>query len=150
MLITSNFPILITNFIPSMLRFTTKGFNILTRTQKKPQFLSQRLTTHLSTKYFLSTSKFTSEFNDKLLSGKYYEVLGYPSGTNLDLLTDSEVKKQYLAMVKKYHSDGVVDPVQKLENEEITKCIIQAFDKISSERIRIQIDKGIYDKIYQD
>jgi hypothetical protein len=53
-------------------------------------------------------------------------------------------------MVKKYHSDGVVDPVQKVENEEITKCIIQAFDKISSERIRTQIDKGIYDKIYMD
>lgn len=53
-------------------------------------------------------------------------------------------------MVKKYHSDGVVDPVQKVENEEITKCIIQAFDRISSDRIRAQIDKGIYDKIYKD
>jgi hypothetical protein len=53
-------------------------------------------------------------------------------------------------MVKKYHSDGVVDPQQKGENEEITKCIIAAFDKISSERIRTQIDKGIYDKIYKD
>lgn len=53
-------------------------------------------------------------------------------------------------MVKKYHSDGVVDPMQKKDNEEITKCIIQAFDRISSERIRTQIDKGIYDKIYKD
>ena len=53
-------------------------------------------------------------------------------------------------MVKKYHSDGVLDPVQKIENEEITKCIIQAFDRISSDRIRTQIDKGIYDKIYKD
>jgi hypothetical protein len=76
--------------------------------------------------------------------------LGYSSDTNISALTDTEVKRQYLSMVKKYHSDGVVDPVQKLQNEEITKCIIQAFDKISSERIRSQIEKGIYDKIYKD
>lgn len=66
------------------------------------------------------------------MSGKYYEVLGYPQGTDPNSLTDAEVKRQYLAMVKKYHSDGVVDPQEKVQNEEITKCIIQAYDKISS------------------
>jgi hypothetical protein len=50
------------------------------------------------------------------LSGKYYEILGYPSGTDLNALTDAEIKRQYLSMVKKYHSDGVVDPLQKVEN----------------------------------
>lgn len=66
------------------------------------------------------------------MSGKYYEVLGYPQETDPNSLTDAEVKRQYLAMVKKYHSDGVVDPQEKVQNEEITKCIIQAYDKISS------------------
>lgn len=133
-----------------MLRLASRGLSFLSRNDKKMPFLSQRLGTHLQIKYLFNTSKFTSQFNDKLLSGKYYEVLGYPQGTDANALSDADVKRQYLAMVKKYHSDGVVDPQQKVENEEITKCIIQAFDKISSERIRAQIDKGIYDKIYKD
>ena len=58
--------------------------------------------------------------------------MGYPQETDPNSLTDAEVKRQYLAMVKKYHSDGVVDPQEKVQNEEITKCIIQAYDKISS------------------
>ncbi len=115
-----------------MLRLAARGFSFLSRNEKKMPFLSQRLGTHLQNKYWFNTAKFSSEFNDKLLSGKYYEVLGYPQGTDINALTDAEVKRQYLAMVKKYHSDSVVDPNQKVENEEITKCIIQAFDKISS------------------
>jgi len=42
--------------------------------------------------------------------------LGYPQGTDLSTLTDTDIKRQYLAMVKKYHSDSVVDPTQKLDN----------------------------------
>jgi hypothetical protein len=53
-------------------------------------------------------------------------------------------------MIKKYHSDSVIDPVQKLENEEITKCIISSYDKISSERVQNKINAGIYEKIYKN
>ena len=133
-----------------MLRKASQGFSFLVKNDKRMPFLSQRLDSHLRKKYLFSTENFSTEFNDKLASGKFYEVLGYPQGTDLSALTDAQVKRQYLSMVKKYHSDVVVDPVQKVKNEEITKCIIQAFDRISSDRIRVQINKGIYDKIYKD
>ena len=97
-----------------MLRLASQGLSFLSRNEKRMPFLSQRLGTHLQIKYLFNTVKFSSDFNDKLLSGKYYEVLGYPQGTDLNSLTDADVKRQYLAMVKKYHSDGVVDPTQKV------------------------------------
>jgi hypothetical protein len=97
-----------------MLRLTSRGFKILTKPLSKVPFHSQIQGTHLAGKSYFTTSKFNSGFNEKLASGKYYYVLGYPSDTNISALTDTEVKRQYLSMVKKYHSDGVVDPVQKL------------------------------------
>lgn len=77
-------------------------------------FLSQRLGSHRQIKYLMATAKLSELFNHKLQSGKIYEVLGYTKETDLSKLTDVEVKRQYLAMVKKYHSDGVVDPQDKL------------------------------------
>jgi len=72
-----------------MLRLATQGFSLFVRNDKRLPFLSQRLGSHLQVKFLLSTVKFSSEFNDKLLSGKYYEVLGYPQGTDLNAITDS-------------------------------------------------------------
>lgn len=133
-----------------MIRLTGQRFTFLLKSSKRVPFLSQRVSSNFQIKYYLSAAKLSSSFNENLQSGRYYEVLGYPKGTEANSLTDAEVKRQYLAMVKKYHSDGVIDPEQKVENEEITKCIIQAYDKISSVRMQAQIDRGIYDKIYKD
>jgi hypothetical protein len=72
-----------------MLRLASKGFSFLVKNDKKMQFLSQRLGCHLQTKYLFSTEKFSSQFNDKLLSGKFYEVLGFPQGTDPSALTDA-------------------------------------------------------------
>lgn len=41
--------------------------------------------------------------------GRYYEVLGFPKGTNYSGLTDIDIKRRYLAMIKKFHSDNVLD-----------------------------------------
>ena len=50
--------------------------------------MAQRLGTHYQVKYLASSGKFSSEINQKLVSGKYYEVLGYTQGTDLSALTD--------------------------------------------------------------
>lgn len=99
-----------------MLRLTCLGLSLFSKTGNKVPYLAQRLNTNMKLKFSFSAAKFTSEFNAKLASGKYYEVLGYPQGTDPNSLTDAEVKRQYLAMVKKYHSDGVIDPVEKKDN----------------------------------
>jgi hypothetical protein len=55
-----------------MLRLTSRGFKILTTPLRKVPFHSQIQGTHLAGKYYFTTSKFNSEFNEKLASGKYY------------------------------------------------------------------------------
>jgi hypothetical protein len=72
-----------------MLRLGLQRFSFLLKKERQLPFLSQRLGCNIQTKYFMSTAKYGSEFNDKLLSGKYYEVLGYPQGTDPNALTDS-------------------------------------------------------------
>lgn len=99
-----------------MLRLTGLGLSIFSKNGKKVHLLAQRLHTNMKLKFSFNTAQFNAQFNQKLASGKYYEVLGYPQGTDTDSLTDSEVKRQYLTMVKKYHSDGVLDLVQKKDN----------------------------------
>ena len=72
-----------------MLRKVSQGFFFLVKNEKRMPFLSQRLGSDLQKKYLFSNAKLSTEFNDKLASGKFYEVLGYPQSTDLSALTDA-------------------------------------------------------------
>jgi hypothetical protein len=100
-----------------MLRISSVALKTFSMNGKKLPLLSQIINKNFQKiHYFFASAQDKSSFNQLLLSGKYYEVLGFDSNINIFTLSDIDVKKQYLAMIKKYHSDSVIDPVQKLEN----------------------------------
>lgn len=72
-----------------MLRLTGLGLSVFSKNVKKVPLLAQRLHTNMKLKFSFNTAQFTADFNQKFASGKYYEVLGYPQGTDPESLTDS-------------------------------------------------------------
>jgi hypothetical protein len=72
-----------------MLRFVPQVFAFIPKNHKTVPFLEQRLFAHFKPRYFFAIPKNRTEFSERLLSGKYYEVLGYPEGTDTSILTDA-------------------------------------------------------------
>jgi hypothetical protein len=98
-----------------MLKLTSILTNPLFLKYSKLPLISQNINKNLKTlKFSFATSQTRQQFNKWLQSGNYIKILGYDPKIDLSSLSDQDIKKQYFAMVKKYHSDTVIDPTEKL------------------------------------
>jgi len=55
-----------------MLRFTSQTLLFASKLNKKNAILPRRVSSQLYLHYFMGTAKIRADFNEKLLSGKYY------------------------------------------------------------------------------
>ena len=92
-----------------MLRFTSKQISLLSTWNQS--IVKGKSPLSYTSLYRMGKLKSPEEFNNKFKSGLYFEVLGYSPDTTYLRLNDEELKRRYLSLIKKYHSDGFLDPI---------------------------------------
>lgn len=76
---------------------------------QKLSLRSKHIYSHLTIKHYFTSNSMKMNFIMKLQEGKYYSILGFSDSVDILKLSDNDIKRNYLGMVRKYHSDNTVD-----------------------------------------
>ncbi len=77
---------------------------------RKLTLSSKHICSQLNINHYFCTNSIRAQFSKKLQEGKFYSILGFDDKDLIINLSDNDIKRNYLAMIRKYHSDNIVEP----------------------------------------